>query len=194
VLVRAWRAGLAAGPHQGGHGTAERTRRWPSPYYANLLYQITRRSRRTRSSWRCCRPVPTRPGRSIRTFPRSAGRLERGLLADLAAAAGQPGEGGEAGGEEEEAPKRPKWENDPRITRVCKWIRRTSMDELPQIINIVRGDMSNRRAASTHAEQKSHTTNPGIASALNTLPGLTSLWQVSGRSKVPFEEQCLLDI
>ncbi len=90
-------------------------------------------------------------------------------------------------------PKRPKWENDPRITRVGRWIRRTSMDELPQLINILRGEMSLVGPRPPTPEEVSHY-EPWHCQRLNTLPGLTSLWQVSGRSKVPFEEQCLLDI
>jgi exopolysaccharide biosynthesis polyprenyl glycosylphosphotransferase len=90
-------------------------------------------------------------------------------------------------------PKRPKWENDPRVTRVGRWLRRTSIDEMPQLINVFRGEMSvvgprpPTPAEVTHYEQWHR-------QRLNTLPGMTSLWQVSGRSKVPFEEQCLLDI
>jgi exopolysaccharide biosynthesis polyprenyl glycosylphosphotransferase len=90
-------------------------------------------------------------------------------------------------------PKRPKWENDPRITRVGRFLRRTSLDELPNLINVLRGEMSivgprpptPSEVALYEAWQRQR---------LNTQPGITGLWQVSGRSKVPFEEQCLLDI
>jgi lipopolysaccharide/colanic/teichoic acid biosynthesis glycosyltransferase len=90
-------------------------------------------------------------------------------------------------------PKRPKWENDPRITRVGKWIRRTSIDELPQLINVLRGEMSLVGPRPPTPDEVEHY-EPWHRQRLNILPGATSLWQVSGRSKVPFEEQCLLDI
>jgi exopolysaccharide biosynthesis polyprenyl glycosylphosphotransferase len=90
-------------------------------------------------------------------------------------------------------PKRPKWENDPRITRVGRWLRRTSLDELPNCINVIRGEMSivgPRPPVPSEVELY----EPWQRQRLNTQPGITGLWQVSGRSKVPFEEQCLLDI
>jgi lipopolysaccharide/colanic/teichoic acid biosynthesis glycosyltransferase len=90
-------------------------------------------------------------------------------------------------------PKRPKWEHDPRITRVGHWIRRTSVDELPQLINVLRGEMSIVGPRPPTPDEVKHYES-WHRQRLNTLPGVTSLWQVSGRSKVPFEEQCLLDI
>ncbi|HLY26290.1 MAG TPA: sugar transferase [Aggregatilineales bacterium] len=90
-------------------------------------------------------------------------------------------------------PKRPKWENDPRVTRVGKWIRRLSIDELPQLINVLRGEMSIVGPRPPTPDEVSHY-EKWHRQRLNVLPGATSLWQVSGRSKIPFEEQCLLDI
>lgn len=90
-------------------------------------------------------------------------------------------------------PRRPKWENDPRITRVGKWLRRTSLDELPQLLNVLRGEMSIVGPRPPTPAEVLHY-EPWHRQRLNTLPGMTSLWQVSGRSKVPFEEQCLMDI
>lgn len=90
-------------------------------------------------------------------------------------------------------PKRPKWENDPRITRVGRWWRRTSLDELPNCINVIRGEMSivgPRPPVPSEVELY----EPWQRQRLNAQPGITGLWQVSGRSKVPFEEQVLLDI
>jgi exopolysaccharide biosynthesis polyprenyl glycosylphosphotransferase len=90
-------------------------------------------------------------------------------------------------------PRRPKWEHDPRITRVGKFLRRTSLDELPNLINVIRGEMSlvgPRPPMPAEVEQY----EPWMRQRLNTQPGLTCLWQVSGRSKIPFEEQVLLDI
>jgi len=90
-------------------------------------------------------------------------------------------------------PKRPKWENDPRITRVGKLIRRMSIDELPQLINVLRGEMSIVGPRPPTPDEVTHY-ETWHRQRLNVLPGATSLWQVSGRSQVPFEEQCLLDI
>jgi len=90
-------------------------------------------------------------------------------------------------------PKRPKWVNDPRVTRVGRWIRRTSMDELPNLINVFRGEMSivgPRPPTPTEVQYY----EPWQRQRLNTQPGMTGLSQVSGRSNIPFEEQCLLDI
>jgi lipopolysaccharide/colanic/teichoic acid biosynthesis glycosyltransferase len=92
-----------------------------------------------------------------------------------------------------EDPRHPKLINDPRITRVGRWIRRFSIDEVPQIWNIVRGEMSwvgPRPATPDEVELY----EPWHRQRLRILPGLTGLWQVSGRSEVPFEEMCLLDI
>lgn len=92
-----------------------------------------------------------------------------------------------------EDPRHPKVANDPRITRVGRWIRRFSLDELPQIYNILRGEMSwvGPRPA---VPQEVELYEPWHLQRLRTLPGLTGLWQVSGRNEVPFEEMCLMDI
>ena len=74
-------------------------------------------------------------------------------------------------------------ENDPRITRVGKFIRKTSIDELPQFFNIVRGDMSlvgTRPPTVEEFEQY----NSHYRRRISMTPGLTGLWQVSGRSEI----------
>jgi lipopolysaccharide/colanic/teichoic acid biosynthesis glycosyltransferase len=82
--------------------------------------------------------------------------------------------------------------NDPRITRVGKILRQTSLDELPQLFNVVRGDMSlvgprpTSFAASTYALW--HTQR------LEVPPGITGLWQVKGRNTTTFDERLRLDI
>jgi exopolysaccharide biosynthesis polyprenyl glycosylphosphotransferase len=89
--------------------------------------------------------------------------------------------------------RHPKLIDDPRITPVGRWIRRLSIDELPQLFNIFRGEMSwvgPRPATPDEVELY----EPWHRQRLRVLPGLTGLWQVSGRSEVPFEEMCLLDI
>jgi lipopolysaccharide/colanic/teichoic acid biosynthesis glycosyltransferase len=82
--------------------------------------------------------------------------------------------------------------NDPRVTRVGRFLRKTSLDELPQVLNVLRGEMSivgprpTSFAASTydlwHSER------------LEVLPGITGLWQVKGRGTMTFDERLRLDI
>jgi exopolysaccharide biosynthesis polyprenyl glycosylphosphotransferase len=82
---------------------------------------------------------------------------------------------------------------DPRITRVGGFLRRTSLDELPQLVNVLRGEMSlvgPRPLIESEFEQI--TGRFRRRSAIT--PGLTGLWQVNGRSEVPFEEMISLDL
>ncbi|MGG4407204.1 sugar transferase [Niallia taxi] len=86
-----------------------------------------------------------------------------------------------------------KMKDDPRITKVGKFIRKTSLDELPQLFNVLKGDMSlvgprpplPREVAeySTYDKQR-----------LLVIPGCTGLWQVSGRSNIGFSEMVELDL
>jgi lipopolysaccharide/colanic/teichoic acid biosynthesis glycosyltransferase len=82
--------------------------------------------------------------------------------------------------------------NDPRITTVGRWLRRTSLDELPQIFNIIGGEMTlvGPRPTSFSAGSYSlwHTAR------LNATPGLTGLWQISGRNELDFDDRLRLDI
>jgi exopolysaccharide biosynthesis polyprenyl glycosylphosphotransferase len=83
--------------------------------------------------------------------------------------------------------------DDPRLTRVGRFLRRTSIDELPQLFNILRGEMSlvGPRPGTPEEVEKYE---PWQRERLSIWPGLTGLWQVSGRSNVPFAEMCQLDI
>ncbi len=87
-----------------------------------------------------------------------------------------------------------KMENDPRITKVGKFIRKTSIDELPQFFNIVKGDMSlvgTRPPTEDEFEQY----NSHYKRRISMTPGLTGLWQISGRSDiVDFDEVVKLDL
>jgi len=83
--------------------------------------------------------------------------------------------------------------DDPRVTRIGRFLRRTSLDELPQLLNVLRGEMSwvgPRPNTPDEVEQY----EPWQRKRLGVLPGITGLWQVSGRSDIPFDEMVLLDI
>jgi lipopolysaccharide/colanic/teichoic acid biosynthesis glycosyltransferase len=83
--------------------------------------------------------------------------------------------------------------HDPRITAVGRWIRRLSLDELPQIFNVIRGEMSivGPRPA---LPQEVITYDARARARLQGAPGLTCTWQVSGRADIPFEQQVELDV
>jgi exopolysaccharide biosynthesis polyprenyl glycosylphosphotransferase len=83
--------------------------------------------------------------------------------------------------------------NDPRITRVGRFIRRTSLDELPQLVNVIRGDMSLVGPRPPIPEEVEQYT-PSQMRRLSVKPGLTCLWQVSGRSDLGFDEWVRLDL
>ncbi|MCX4338445.1 MAG: sugar transferase [Lachnospiraceae bacterium] len=87
-----------------------------------------------------------------------------------------------------------KMENDPRITKVGRFIRKTSIDELPQFFNIVKGDMSLvGTRPPTEAEFEQY--NSHYRRRISMTPGLTGLWQISGRSEiVDFDEVVRLDL
>lgn len=82
--------------------------------------------------------------------------------------------------------------DDPRITRVGRFLRRSSLDEFPQLWNILRGDMSIVGPRPQIPGEVAEYT-PEQALRLLAKPGLTCLWQVSGRSQVDFEEWMALD-
>lgn len=86
-----------------------------------------------------------------------------------------------------------KMKRDPRITRTGSWLRRLSLDELPQVVNVVRGEMSivGPRPA---LPQEVLCYDDRSRERLMGLPGLTCTWQVSGRANIPFEQQVELDI
>lgn len=86
-----------------------------------------------------------------------------------------------------------KMKNDPRVTRIGKWIRKTSIDELPQLWNVIRGEMSlvgPRPALPREVELYSNLDKL----RLKVSPGCTGLWQVSGRSNLSFDQMIALDL
>jgi exopolysaccharide biosynthesis polyprenyl glycosylphosphotransferase len=86
-----------------------------------------------------------------------------------------------------------KIKRDPRITRPGSWLRTYSLDELPQLLNVVRGEMSlvGPRPA-LPSEVAAY--DPDLRRRLDVKPGMTGLWQVSGRSDLPWEETVRLDL
>ena len=86
-----------------------------------------------------------------------------------------------------------KIERDPRVTRIGAWIRKLSIDELPQLLNVLKGEMS---LVGPRPPIPSEVEAYDLAALrrLDCVPGLTCIWQVSGRSLIPFEQQVLMDI
>jgi lipopolysaccharide/colanic/teichoic acid biosynthesis glycosyltransferase len=82
--------------------------------------------------------------------------------------------------------------NDPRITRVGRFLRKTSLDEIPQFFNILKGEMSlvGPRPTSFGPE----TYKLWHTSRLDVMPGLTGLWQIMGRAELEFDDRLRLDI
>jgi len=85
-----------------------------------------------------------------------------------------------------------KAKDDPRVTRVGRFLRRTSLDELPQLWNVLRGDMSLVGPRPLPLEEDRHV-GSWARRRLDLRPGITGPWQVLGRSEIPFEEMVKLD-
>lgn len=86
-----------------------------------------------------------------------------------------------------------KMKDDPRLTKVGKFIRRTSIDELPQLVNILKGEMSlvGPRPLPTYETDKC---NAYQKQRMLVKPGLTCYWQCSGRNNIPFDEWIEMDL
>jgi exopolysaccharide biosynthesis polyprenyl glycosylphosphotransferase len=85
-----------------------------------------------------------------------------------------------------------KLNNDPRITRVGKWLRKTSLDELPQLINILKGDMSMIGPRPVKQEELERY-GEFKYERIKIRPGLTGFWQVNGRCSTTYEERIQMD-
>jgi lipopolysaccharide/colanic/teichoic acid biosynthesis glycosyltransferase len=83
--------------------------------------------------------------------------------------------------------------NDPRITRVGRFLRKFSIDELPQVLNVIKGDMS-MVGPRPHPLDDFERYNLQHLRRLDVTPGLTGLWQVTARSDPSFETNVLLDL
>lgn len=86
-----------------------------------------------------------------------------------------------------------KMRRDPRITRVGRILRRLSLDEMPQLYNVLRGDMSLVGPRPLIPSESQHAAQTWHARRLDLRPGMTGLWQISGRSDLPFQEMVRFD-
>jgi exopolysaccharide biosynthesis polyprenyl glycosylphosphotransferase len=86
-----------------------------------------------------------------------------------------------------------KMKDDPRVTPVGKWLRKFSLDEIPQILNVLRGDMSLVGPRPPLAREVSSYSMHDWR-RMEVVPGMTGLWQVSGRSSLTFDEMVRLDL
>lgn len=93
----------------------------------------------------------------------------------------------------QEFAERQKLRDDPRVSGIGSWLRRTSLDELPQLWNILKGDLSAVGPRPIVAAELDKYGQAGNL-LLSFKPGLTGLWQVSGRSEVAYEDRVRLDL
>ncbi len=107
---------------------------------------------------------------------------QRNIDGDPAANGGTPGE-----------PVFGKVISDPRVTKLGRWLRRSSVDEIPQLLNVLKGDMSvvGPRPPIPYEVESYESWHH---KRLDMKPGITGLWQVSGRSRLPFEEMVRIDL
>ena len=93
----------------------------------------------------------------------------------------------------EEFSKYKKIKNDPRITPIGKFIRRTSLDEFPQFINVLKGDMS-LVGPRPYLPREKRAMGKAYKDIIKIKPGLTGPWQVAGRNEISFEERLKMDV
>ena len=86
-----------------------------------------------------------------------------------------------------------KLEQDPRVTRLGRLLRKTSLDELPQLINVFLGDMTFVGPRPIHADEV-EIYGPNVERFKTVTPGVTGLWQTRGRSNTSYEERVRMDM
>lgn len=87
-----------------------------------------------------------------------------------------------------------KLRRDPRVTAIGRFLRKTSLDELPQLINVLRGEMSLVGPRPVIAAELAEYYGPAAAHYMSVRPGITGLWQVSGRSDTSYAQRVALDV
>jgi len=87
-----------------------------------------------------------------------------------------------------------KIKNDPRVTRIGRFLRKTSIDELPQLLNVLKGDMSLVGPRPLDLRDYKGLEEDWLRRRFCVRPGITCLWQVNGRSSLPFQEWMRLDL
>jgi lipopolysaccharide/colanic/teichoic acid biosynthesis glycosyltransferase len=87
-----------------------------------------------------------------------------------------------------------KLKRDPRITRIGRFLRATSLDELPQLINVLRGEMAVVGPRPVTQSELDRYYGAAAAHYLTVRPGITGLWQVSGRSETSYDQRVALDV
>jgi Undecaprenyl-phosphate galactose phosphotransferase WbaP len=87
-----------------------------------------------------------------------------------------------------------KLKNDPRITAIGHFLRKTSLDELPQLLNVLRGEMSLVGPRPVVAAELAEYYGSAAAQYMSVRPGITGLWQVSGRSNTSYAQRVAMDV
>ena len=87
-----------------------------------------------------------------------------------------------------------KVKDDPRITPLGRLLRKTSLDELPQLWNVVRGDMSLVGPRPVPGKEMEDQYGAMTGQVLSVRPGMTGLWQINGRSRTTYEERVRMDL
>jgi undecaprenyl-phosphate galactose phosphotransferase len=86
-----------------------------------------------------------------------------------------------------------KLRNDPRITKIGQLLRKTSLDELPQFWNVLKGDLSTVGPRPLSKEEVFQVVKHGRGKIYSVKPGITGVWQTSGRSLIPFERRIQIE-